>query len=94
MSGICRLHDITAGACGCCSVTNIGANSNVLINGLPPAKVGDLWGNHGCDCDHSSEHCVAGVSSVLINGCAVVNVGTILSNGDLTITGSGNVTAG
>ena len=94
MPGVCRLGDTSTGACKCCPITNTGANSNVLINGLPPAKVGDLWGYHKCDCSHSKENCVIGNSSVLVNGSPIVTVGTKLSNGDSTGSGSSDVMVG
>lgn len=94
MSSICRVGDMSIGACGHPPIPALSSNaSNVLVNGIAPVVVSSFWGTH-CNGDSChAEIATTGNSTVLINGMAVVTQGSSLSSGDITGPGSLNVMA-
>lgn len=94
MSRSCqRLGDLSKGHCFP-PRPNIGASSNVFINGLGSHRVGDPWPTHCCgDACHSSVS-VAGSTTVYVNGRQQMRLCDALSCGELASVGSPNVFAG
>lgn len=95
MSGqaVCRIGDMSLGACGKPPIPAISSNSkSVLVNGRPVINVGSYWGTH-CTEDCHTEFAVTGNATVLVNGSPIVTIGKFLSCGDIAGTGSPNVLA-
>ena len=63
---------------------------DVLIDGLPVVRVGDLWEAHGCSvCAPHDAIQASGSPNVLINGIPVARIGDSLSCGSTNLSGSG-----
>ena len=91
MPAIARLGDLLSTHVFCNSTHNLNAGSpNVLINGIPASRVGDISTMH---CLHTGTQ-ITGSSSVLINGVPVARVGDSISCGSVNLKGSDNVSAG
>lgn len=93
-----RLTD-TGGGHECFPPSPVSAGSpDVIINGLPAARVGDTLAPHACSCGggHGTHPrtIAEGSSSVLINGKPAARTGDGISCGGVIISGSGNVIIG
>lgn len=69
-------------------VVGLGA-VNVLINGLPAARVSDM-----CVCSGPPDTIIAGSGTVLIGGMPAARVGDSTAHGGLIVAGSANVMIG
>lgn len=97
MAGVARIGDAVTTNHGCAAATTIATgSSDVLIDGIGAATVGDTTASHAV----SGRHCEvfhvytlsSGSSSVFVNGKALLRVG---DGGSETISaGSGTVSAG
>lgn len=93
-----RLGDIQSGhACHYPPTNAITGSQDVLINGLPAVRVGDLYACHGCGCClipvlpvHKVIQC-GGSPSVFINGRPAARIGDPTACGGIAITGSCDV---
>lgn len=90
MSSVTRLADVCSGHGTCSSRPNVGASSNVFVNGRGAHRQGDPWAVH---CTHNSI-LAAGSSTVYVNGRQLGRVGDPVACGSIVATGSGNVFAG
>ncbi|MBN0986927.1 type VI secretion system PAAR protein [Amphritea pacifica] len=90
-----RLGDIGSGH-GCFPATPIVSGSgDVLIEGVPAARVGDALAPHGCrKCPPHGRAVAAGSSTVMINGKPAARVGDSISCGGSVASGSGSVSIG
>ncbi|SER20979.1 Zn-binding Pro-Ala-Ala-Arg (PAAR) domain-containing protein, incolved in TypeVI secretion [Amphritea atlantica] len=90
-----RLGDIGSGH-GCFPPTPIVSGSgDVIIDGIPAARVGDPLAPHGCSkCPPHGRAIAAGSSSVMINGRPAARVGDSISCGGSVAAGSGSVSIG
>lgn len=92
MPGAVRLGDICTGH-GCFpSRNNVGASSNVIINGLGAHRVGDPWAAHCCPgsgCHGSIQ--ASGSPNVITNGVPQARIGDNVACGSSNATGSSNV---
>jgi len=90
-----RLNDIDTGH-ACFPPSNVIAGSgNVIINGLPAARLTDPLAAHGCGrCTPHARNIAAGSSSVFINGLPSTRVGDAINCGGTMATGSPNVNVG
>ncbi|MCV6610764.1 MAG: PAAR domain-containing protein [Amphritea sp.] len=95
MAKAARLGD-TCSAHGCFPPTPVTSGSgNVLINGLPAARVSDSAAPHGCGkCPPHGRSIAAGSATVFINGRPAARVGDTISCGGNVATGSDNVLIG
>ncbi len=66
-----------------------GANSTVLIDGIPASVVGD-----SCICVGSTDSIIQGSTTVLINGTAAARLGDATAHGGSIIAGSLTVMIG
>ncbi|MDE1463256.1 PAAR domain-containing protein [Spartinivicinus poritis] len=80
MPAATRLGDICTGH-GCFPPRpSITGSANVLINGRPAIKAGDMYMPHGCpNCPPHPGSLAAGSSSVTINGSAAGRWGIVLA---------------
>lgn len=62
---------------------------NVLINGLPAARVSDM-----CVCSGPPDTIIAGSGTVLMGGMPAARVGDSTAHGGLIVAGSANVMIG
>jgi uncharacterized Zn-binding protein involved in type VI secretion len=94
MSRSCqRLGDLSKGHCFP-PRPNIGASSNVFINGRGAHRLSDPWPTHCCgDACHASIS-IAGSTTVFVNRLNQVRVCDAQSCGDSAAFGSPNVFAG
>jgi uncharacterized Zn-binding protein involved in type VI secretion len=92
-----RLNDPTAPH-DCWSGGNLSSGSgNVLINGIPAARVSDSGTTHIWICPGSGSHAnvvSAGSGSVVINGLAAARMGDPMDCGSVITAGSSNVIIG
>ncbi|MCX4027988.1 PAAR domain-containing protein [Endozoicomonas sp. SM1973] len=95
MPAATRLGDICTGH-GCFPPRpSITGSTNVLINGRPAIKAGDMYMPHGCpNCPPHPGSLAAGSSSVMINGSAAGRVGDRISCGGSVAMGSSDVFIG
>lgn len=99
MPGAARLNDIGKGH-ECFPDTPVIAGSpDVIINGLPAARVGDAVATHGCPCPNAPHGMhpraiAAGAATVIINGKQAARIGDAINCGGAISTGSGNVIIG
>lgn len=90
MPAAARLGDIGI-HCGSYSIAT--GSPNVLINGIPAARVGDVSTPHvgpGCKVTHVSS-VVTGSPNVLVNGRPLAHVGSTMLACTVVMTGSPNV---
>ena len=89
MPAIVRLGDMCSGH-GCFpSRMSVSASWDVLIEGIPAIRVGDLWESHGCSvCAPHDAMQASGSPNVKINGIPVARIGDALSCGSTNLTGS------
>lgn len=93
-----RLTDTGSGH-ECFPPSPVSAGSpDVIINGLPAARVGDTLAPHACSCGGGhgthSRAIASGSSSVIINGKQAARTGDGISCGGVIISGSGDVIIG
>lgn len=90
MPAVCRLNDVDTGH-GACGNTPITAGSpDVMVNGLPCARLGDPLNNH---CLHGRS-ISAGSGSVLVNGKPIARLNDPINCGGTMDVGSPDVMAG
>ena len=90
MPGIVRLGDMCTGHGWFGPRMAVMASPDVLIDGIPAVRVGDLWEAHGCGvCDPHDAVQASGSPKVLINGIPVARIGDSISCGSMNLTGSG-----
>ncbi|RNM20598.1 uropathogenic specific protein [Dickeya undicola] len=99
MPGAARLNDIGSGHECFPDTPIIEGSSDVLINGLPAARVGDTVQMHGCTCPQAphgvhGRKISAGSATVLINGKSAARIGDDIDCGGLIVSGSSNVIIG
>ncbi|WP_237613363.1 type VI secretion system PAAR protein [Pectobacterium parmentieri] len=99
MPGAARLNDIGSGH-DCFPETPITEGSpDVIINGQPAARQGDVVLLHGCPCPNAPHgvhprKIAEGSSTVIINGKPAARIGDGINCGGVIVSGSGNVIIG
>nr|DAG77000.1 MAG TPA: Baseplate wedge protein [Caudoviricetes sp.] len=95
MSQATRLGDKDTGHDACPPTGLITASSDVLINGMGAARVGDIYAPHGCSVHAAHSGAISsGSSTVFINGKPAARVGDSVSCGGAVAEGSPNVFIG
>jgi len=91
-----RLNDIGSGHGSFKETPIIEGSSNVFVNGLPAARLGDPLASHGSNSPSPthSRNIAVGSSSVFINGKPAARLGDAINCGGNIITGSSNVFTG
>ncbi|WP_163832354.1 PAAR domain-containing protein [Spartinivicinus ruber] len=95
MPAATRLGDICTGH-GCFPPRpSVTGSANVVINGKPAVKMGDMYMSHGCsNCPPHPGSLAGGSSSVVINGSPAGRVGDSISCGGSVAMGSADVFIG
>jgi uncharacterized Zn-binding protein involved in type VI secretion len=95
MPGVARVGD--AGQVHCSGFTMATGSPNVLINGRPAVRVGDLTTVHkkpdGEGCTPHVARVSAGSSSVFVNGRPLARIGDPIANCTKILQGSSDVIA-
>ena len=93
MPSASRINDATSGH-GCFPPqTVVAGSSDVLINGIPAARVGDAVTPHTCVVTHPGTIAI-GSSTVFINGVPAARIGDPIDCGSTLVGGSSNVNIG
>lgn len=93
---ICRIGDISSGACGLPPTPIISdCSDNVIINGVAAATIGSGLPTHSSgNITHTNRIITSGSSKVIINGKSAAFIGSSISCGDIMTNGSENVLVG
>lgn len=93
---ICRIGDISSGACGLPPTSIISnCSSNVIINKKAAATIGSGLPEHSSgNITHTNRIITSGSSKVIINGKSAAFIGSSISCGDIMTNGSENVLVG
>jgi uncharacterized Zn-binding protein involved in type VI secretion len=93
---ICRIGDISSGACGLPPTPIISnCSQNVIVNNKAAALIGSGLPTHSAgNVTHTNRIITSGSSKVIINGKAAASIGSSISCGDIMTNGSESVLVG